>query len=368
MEDIQIIRLPEKDLYKDNKYKFVEVFDKKSGFYIRSGVINENNVETEKDPFMRSFPGLIDIGIMGHCDHGRSGLCVKAGVQCYQNGLTVYEPNMTLEDYTEIMKQSQGKVQQVALGGRGDPNKHEEFGEILKITREFGIMPNYTTSGLGLTDKEVELTKKYCGAAAVSWYRSQYTLDAIKRFVDAGVLTSIHYVLSNSSIDEAIERLENKDFPNGINAVIFLLHKPVGLGKKDEMLSINDKRVEKFFSMVDGWDGNFKIGFDSCSIPGILNLTKSVSLASVDTCEGSRFSAYITHDMIMTTCSFDEKLKYGVSLRDHTLKEAWNSPEFNAFRDKLSNRCPGCSIREHCKGGCPLKPEIVLCDSKDKKQ
>lgn len=49
-----------------------------------------------------------------------------------------------------------------ALGGRGDPNKHENFEEILKITRENNIIPNLTTTGIDLTQKEIGLIKEYC--------------------------------------------------------------------------------------------------------------------------------------------------------------------------------------------------------------
>ena len=50
--------------YIDETNHFVEVFNKKNGFYFRTGVI-ENNFDTGKDPFMRDFPQLIDVGIMG---------------------------------------------------------------------------------------------------------------------------------------------------------------------------------------------------------------------------------------------------------------------------------------------------------------
>ena len=63
----------------------------------------------------------------------------------------------------------------------------------------------------------------------MSWYRSEYTEKAINMLVSAGVTTNIHYVLGRNSIDEAIEHLQQEDFPDGINSVIFLLHKPVGL-------------------------------------------------------------------------------------------------------------------------------------------
>jgi radical SAM protein with 4Fe4S-binding SPASM domain len=352
------------DVYFDVDNHFIEWFDKITGKYIRTGVY-ENGKDTGIDPFKRSMANLLDVGIMGSCQHGKSGLCIKAGVECYQNGLGVSMPDMSYKDYQNIIEQVKGKVMQIALGGRGDPNKHKFFGDILKLTYGNGIIPNYTTSGLGLTDGEIEATKRFCGAVAVSWYRSDYTLNAIERFVKAGVTTNIHYVLSNSSIQEAIERLRGDTFtfPSGVNAVIFLIHKPVGLGSQREVLKADNPLVKEFFKLVDSWDGSFKIGFESCSIPGILNFTSSIDLESLDTCEGARFSAYITSDMIMTPCSFDnQKLKYGVSLRDYSIQDAWDSEPFNQFRNKLSGSCPDCPIRSSCMGGCPLTPEIVLCD------
>ena len=214
----------------DKKYSFKFAFDTETGAYVRTGVLDENGVDTGVDPFMGSYPHLIDVGIMGHCIHGKTGLCSKAGIGCYQSGLFVEEPNMTLENFRSIAEQSKGRCNQFALGGRGDPDQHEHFEEILRICRENNLVPNFTTSGYGMTHEIACFCKKYCGAVAVSWYRSEYTLRAIKMLLDAGVKTNIHYVLGNNSIDEAIMRLENNDFPEGINAVIFLLHKPAGQG------------------------------------------------------------------------------------------------------------------------------------------
>lgn len=333
-----------KNVYLDTQFEFAERFDSDTGFYQRSDTIEG------KEPFMRSFPNLLDIGIMGSCQHGRSGLCIKAGVQCYQNGLGIVQPNMSVVDYESILKQGKGKLMQAAVGGRGDPNMHPQFEEILKLTREYSIVPNYTTSGLAITKEMVAATKRYCGAVAVSWYRSEYTMDALNAFVKAGCTTNIHYVLGKNSIQEAIARLENNGFPKDIQAVIFLLHKPVGLGQQFNVLTADYPLLQKFFDIVNHWKGPYKIGFDSCSIPGILNFTDNINLQSVDTCEGARFSAYITPDMIMTPCSFDQDLHYGVSLRRHTIQEAWDSEPFNNFRSTLRNSCPGCPKQAMCGG------------------
>ena len=45
-----------------------------------------------------TYPHLIDVGIMGHCIHGKTGLCAKAGIGCYQSGMLVEKPNMTVDD------------------------------------------------------------------------------------------------------------------------------------------------------------------------------------------------------------------------------------------------------------------------------
>lgn len=348
-------------IHKDNNYHFVSVFDEYSGFYMRSSVI-ENGVETQVDPFMSEFPELLDIGIMGHCIHGKSGLCLAANVQCYQNGLNQTDENMSLSDFQSIVEQCKGKTFQFALGGRGDPDQHEHFEDILKLCHDNHIVVNFTSSGFGFNEKIVKLCKKHCGAVAISWYRNTYTNHAIELLLENHIKTNIHYVLSQATIQEAIDRLKNNDFPQGINAIIFLLHKPVGLGTMDNVLQYNDPKVHEFFSIIDHGNFSFKIGFDSCSVPALLNMTESINADSLDTCEGGRWSAYITSDMKMLPCSFDnQQQKWSVDLRKHSIEEAWNSFEFQQFRNHFINSCKSCLKRHLCMGGCPISPEIVLC-------
>ena len=354
-----------KYVIEDKTYHFKSAFNTETGAYVRTGILDENGKDTGVDPFMASYPHLIDVGIMGHCIHGKTGLCAKAGIGCYQSGLLVEETNMSVEDFRWIAQQSKGRCNQFALGGRGDPDQHEHFEEILKICRENILVPNFTTSGYGMTEEIAKLCKKYCGAVAVSWYRSEYTLRAIQMLLDVGVKTNIHYVLGRNSIDEAIDRLKNNSFPKGINAVIFLLHKPAGQGSHANVLSVDDSRVEEFFSLVDQAHP-FKVGMDSCNVPGAIKFCRNILPESLDTCEGGRYSCYISADMYMTPCSFDQKRKYYVSLRNKTIEEAWNSEEFEMFRNRMRKACPGCSKKSLCMGGCPLMPEIVFCDNKER--
>jgi radical SAM protein with 4Fe4S-binding SPASM domain len=90
----------------------------------------------------------------------------------------------------------------------------------------------------------------------------------------------------------------------------------------------------------------------------------TVDLDSIDTCEGGRFSMYITPNMKAMPCSFDQKEKYVFDISDKDINDAWNSKEFDDFRDKMRNSCQSCLKRTSCYGGCPLVKEIVICKEK----
>ena len=291
---------------------------------------------------------------------------MKSGVQCYQDGLHRYDPNMSVEDFRRIVEECKNKSFQYALGGAGDPDQHEHFEEILKICNENDIVPNFTSSGLGFTDEIVELCKKYCGSVAISEYRQPHTQRALKMLIDAGVKTNLHYVVGNNTIDEAIERLKNDDFIDGLNAVIFLLHKPIGLGEKSNVLKVDDSRVKEFYQLISK-KHPYKIGLDSCNVAGVVNFTNNVPEECYDSCEGARHSCYIDSNMRMIPCSFDNQdLKWAVNLHKYSIQEAWNSSQFEDFRNHFRNSCKECKDRHLCHGGCPICRDVVICNRETK--
>lgn len=346
----------------DRKNRFVSIFNPDNGFYARSGVIDEEGKDTGIDPFMSSFPELIDVGIMQTC------VCAKkCNVDCYQKASERTGNNMSVDDFKNIVEQCKGKCFQFALGGAGDVDTHENFEEILKICRDNSIVPNFTTSGIAMTKEKADICKKYCGAVAVSEHFADYTDRALDLLIDAGVKTNIHYVLSNKSIDTAIERLKCNGFKKGINAVVFLTYKPVGHGIEENVLKADDPRVKEFFELVDTGKFRHKIGFDSCSCPGVVNFTKNVSMDSMDFCEGGRFSAYIDANMNMMPCSFaNQDSSWFVSLRDYSIQDAWDGDIFERFRYSLRHSCKKCANRDMCAGGCPLVNNITLCSRKER--
>lgn len=355
-------------VYKDRKYGFIEYFDEDTGFLARSNVIFEGE-ETDIEPTLRSFPELIDIGIMGSCAASCYGICKSVGVDCYQNAAVIHRPNMPVEQYERIISQCKGRSFQVALGGAGDPNKHEYFERILALSRENHIVPNLTTSGFSLSDNEISLMKKYCGAVAVSFYSkiqpdgsesNPFTISAIERLIKAGCCTNVHFVLSKQNILEATYRLRNNLFPKGINAVIFLLYKPVGQAQIDKMLTIYDQEYIDFLEEINSIDHPFKIGFDSCQSPAINRFCPNVAKESLEFCEAARFSMYIDCELNAFPCSFGhDNADYSVNLHENSIEEAWESDNFQRFRHTQEKACEGC--RENNCSSCALGLGLNLC-------
>ena len=324
--------------YIDNDY--VLAFNTTTGFELLSGV-NE-----KPDPFVLKLPSLLDIGIMGHC----ANHCEI----CYQGDDE--EDHMELKDFINILDQVKHHTNQIALGGRGDPNKHPEFSEFLMETRRRGIVPNYTTSGNGLTYDEIQLTRTYCGAVAVSNYNKDYTYSAINRFMSVGMKTNIHYVYSRETFEDALRLLKGEDIWKGaididkLNAVIFLLFKKKGRASNMNHLAPTAYQINLLCQAIHSKEANlkFKVGMDSCLVNHyyyfIASLTEEEKL-SLDTCEAARMSAYISPSLKMMPCSFCDPTE-GISMKDKTIKDIWDNAEpFIKVRDILRKYRACCPAR-----------------------
>jgi hypothetical protein len=296
---------------------------------------------------MLDMPTLLDIGIMGHCKN-------KCAI-CYQGSKS--QPNMTLNNFKKIIDEVEGSVNQVALGGRGDPNHHENFEHIIEYCREHNVIPNYTTSGRGLTNRQAEVSR-LCGAVAVSDYQQPYTYRAINRFKKVGVRkVNIHYVFTRGSYGDVIKlayghnpwrNVNGVNRPpfdiEAINGIIFLLFKPQGRAKNFTQFIPEKKQVKHFAEVVsEKYPRPFKIGMDSCLVNLITHDITEAQQLTTDTCEGGRMSAYISPDMRLMPCSFAHKA-VGESIQEKSIQEVWTeAQDFKIFRKILfrkRNCCP----------------------------
>jgi len=333
---------PKIKLFKNADYEIF--FDTSTGLEIMRGV------NGKPDPFKLELPSLLDVGIMGHCDN-------KCAF-CYQGHGD--QPNMKLEDFKTIIDQVKHHASQVALGGRGDPNLHENFKEIIKYSRDNNVIPNYTTSGFGLTDEHIEISKM-CGAVAISDYKTEETYSAIKRFMDAGIKTNIHLIFSNGNFNDCVKILHGSNpwiqktqgpvistvDVNRLNLVVFLLFKPAGAGANVPGMKPTRYQFDVFSDLIFKTKATFKVGMDSCLVNHVLQRVQPNKLQAlaIDTCEGARMSGYITPDMKMKPCSFADK-SWEISITNkQDIKYIWNrSNKFKSFRTQLRKHRTSCPI------------------------
>lgn len=333
--------------YKDQNYS--TIFNQETGVFFRI----ENRDYPE--PYWCSYgPELIDISITNWCDR----MCDFCYKKSHASGI-----HMDIKDYECILKQAKNmKVSQIALGG-GNPNQHPDFPKILRLTREkYNIVPSYTTNGQGLSDSILDSSKEYCGAVAISAYEP-YSLmkEGIDKLLSRGIKTNIHYLLTMSSIDTAIKWLEEESsFLDSINAIVFLNYKPISRLATEYELAKFHPRIKYLFELIQ--DCKYKVGFDSCSISGIVKYLDVENLF-IESCEAARFSMYISEELYMYPCSFAVETHEGVSIKDSDIQEIWR--ESNLFTGFRANRefasCNGCAAINVCSGGCPIFPEINFC-------
>jgi MoaA/NifB/PqqE/SkfB family radical SAM enzyme len=344
LHDIKTATTMEMEYHKHTKTNAYEVFfNNKTGLEVCRG-INGN-----PDPFKTDLPLLLDIGIMGSCKNH----CPF----CYQGDDE--EPDMTLENYKTIIDQVKDHTNQVALGGRGDPNKHENFEEILLYSRKNGVIPSYTTSGIDLTDEEIELSK-LCGAVAVSDYGQDHTYQAVQRFINAGIKTNIHLIFSKASYHKCTKILHGynpwvKTYLSSsnslfevekLNGVVILLFKPQGRGADCPDMVPHAYQIESVADLLFKRNELFKIGIDSCLANYAYQygkLTEEQKMG-VDSCEASRMSAYISPSMMMMPCSYAEKTLAVQINKKNNISDIWNHSKpfkkFNSLLKKNEYCCP----------------------------
>jgi radical SAM protein with 4Fe4S-binding SPASM domain len=237
---------------------------------------------------------------------------------------------------------------------------------MLRLTREdYGIVPNYTTNGRGLTDEVLEATRHYCGAVAVSAHEPYCEMaDAIESLVACGITTNVHFILSTRSIDTAIAWLQDPPrFLDRAYALVFLNYKPVGRQIDERLLANRSSQLQEFFRLATSVRHRWRIGFDTCTITGLARFGDACDV-SLEGCDAGRFSLFVSEDLKVYPCSFMVEAGYeGVPLRGTTLREIWQRhPSFEVIRAQhAAGGCADCRTPSHCLAGCPLFPQMNFC-------
>ena len=272
-------------------------------------------------------PFLLDVSLTNKCSFN----CQYCYKHSHPNG-----DEMSFSDFELLIRKMQeAHIFQVAYGG-GNPNEHPFFIEILKMTYEAGIVPNYSTNGSNLTESIIEATGKYCGAVAVSIHNRINTYASlIQKLTSVIKKVNVHFVMTKNKMDEIVNFLENPpEWANNINAVVLLRYKHVFNSKDQEPDETDYKSI---FSSAE--KSRFKIAFDACSFPLIQKFLPSVDKSLYDYCQGGRSTAYISEKLIMSPCSFDLSVDEDNDLHNHSIKQIFTeSGLFKKRREEILER------------------------------
>ena len=271
-------------------------------------------------------PILLDVSLTNKCEFKCK--------YCYKHSSPTGK-NMDFEDFKLLIeKMKEAQVFQVAYGG-GNPNEHPYFIDVLKMTHEAGIVPNYSTNGTNLTKDIIDASAKYCGSVAVSIHRDiDSYFDLIPRLINKIKKVNLHFVMTHENTSRIVSFLKNPpQWSLGINAIVLLRYKKVIGSSEREPLDFEYKMI---FESAE--KSCFKIAFDACSYPLIKKYLPNVDEQLYDYCQGARSSAYINENLIMSPCSFDCQQNIENDLHKFSIKKIFTeSMDFANRRNEVND-------------------------------
>ncbi len=339
------------------------IFRKADGLFLRWGKTEEG------DPQWSPLgPELVDVEL------SKNG-CPKSWVEktangdvglrscpyCYKSNTTAEPVNMTLATFKTIIRKIGPQLCQIALGLTG-VQTNPDLIPIMQHCRNVGVVPNYTLSGVDLTDEIAEATGRLAGAVAVS-YHGDWGLcrNTIERMSRAGVKqVNIHAVTTDKeTLTELIHQIkmaqERPDFK--LNALVFLSLKPKGRAAK--MHNISEQDLVEVVNTARVL--NVGVGFDSCSAHRALAIYGKSQEQYIEPCEAACMSFYVDVYGNGYPCSFAEgetEFPNGIYIlgQENFRRDVWMSPEVVQWREKLlanGRRCPLFEARGGMVSGSP---------------
>ncbi len=327
----------------NDKWKWVRSADYNYDFRKSDGLFLRWGKDFKDDPQWSSIgPELLDIEL------SKNG-CPNGCRYCYKSNTTAEPENMSLDTFKTIIRKIGPQLCQIALGLTG-VQTNPDLIPIMQHCRNVGVVPNYTLSGVDLTDEIAEATGRLAGAVAVS-YHGDWGLcrNTIERMVKAGVKqVNIHAVTTDkATLVELIHQIkmaqERPDFK--LNALVFLSLKPKGRAAR--MHNIFDEDLKEVVNLARVLD--IGVGFDSCSAHRALAIYGKEQEQYIEPCESSLFSAFCNVYGMFYPCSFAEgetEFPNGIYIpgQENFRRDVWMSPEVVQWRGNLLKRGRTCPL------------------------
>lgn len=334
----------EEKILRSREYKYY--FNKATGLFIRRGKTFAD------DPQFSPFgPEILDMEIVVNG-------CPNACPWCYKVNSSAPPTWMPLDTFKQILYKMPNTLTQIAFGITG-VQSNPDFVGIMEYTKSQGVIPNYTLTGIDLTDEIANATATLCGAVAVSVYPGQKdsAYDTVEWLTSLGMkqvnIHLLYYKENRDFVFEVLEDIHTDPRLSSLNAVVLLAFKPKGYaGNVFSCVGQEDFDAIVSFAITN----KIPLGFDSCSYHkwarylDELDITlwhKSLYFAVSEPCESGLFSSYINVKGEFFPCSFVEgehRWEKGLSVLDcdDFLDDVWFNSKTVEWRDNLlenSRRC-----------------------------
>lgn len=297
--------------------------------------------------------------------------CPAGCPSCYVDA-TPTSPDASGDDLRTLIDQlADHGVFHLALGG-GESLLRDDLFELADYARARGLVPNLTTSGLGMTATKAAACRIF-GQVNVSLdglgevYRrcrgydgAGHALRALRLLADAGVSTGINLVLQRGNWDHLDETIEAA-VDAGAGEIEILRFKPAGrahltyLGGRLDTAR-NRELVPRLVGLMRRWpDVHIKI--DCSFVPMLCAAEPDPELLQrfgVIGCEAGNMLAAVRADGQAVACSFVETTLGPAAVLssqwdDHPQLTAWR-----AFSEAPPEPCASCAWRPVCRGGCKV--------------
>jgi sulfatase maturation enzyme AslB (radical SAM superfamily) len=177
------------------------------------------------------FPEFYDLSPGNKC----SGGCTYCYAGALKNGVHYKNLVAKVDAFFGAMTLNERPFQ-VAIGGEQEPLENPEIWAMMARLRELQIVPNYTTNGMFVNDKNIALTKQYSGGVAVTLHPhlERFWRRALARFAEAKVKLNVHLIISDKASIDAAEVLYNEYVKTGmVDYFVLLPYMNYGHAKDD---------------------------------------------------------------------------------------------------------------------------------------
>lgn len=240
------------------------------------------------------YPEFYDVKITNKCN-GKCNYCYQSSLPTESHFKNIKEK---IKSFFETLTKNDRPFQ-VAIGG-GNPNEHPDFIKILKSFYNLGIVPNYSTNGMGLSNEIIKATKKYCGGVALSCHShlKKYWNIATKKLYDEGIKLNFHIIISNKN---SLNRFKNifDEYKDRVNYFVLLPY--ICQGRATSVELISDKKLLKILLKLN----SNQIAYGANYYPFLLKNRKYFDLSLY---EPEIFSKYLDMgNMKLYASSFSRK-------------------------------------------------------------